>query len=383
MKKRIYLDHAASTFVYPEIIKALPRVANQYGNPSSVHAEGRAARHIIDEARMGIAQGLRVEPDQIIFTSGGTEGVYLAMIGAYTARKNLGIGKGKILISPVSHSCMTAAALFLQKNFGVEIISFPITNEGFLDISIFPPEYYSEFDMIVTEHGNSELGLRQPVEGIGEILQNISPHKRPICIVDACASWGSEPFIFSELNTDVMILSGEKFGALKGTGMVIHRKGIFLEPLFSGAQEFGKRAGTENTIGIFSLGKAVTIQLSEKKKFMTHCLALHQKLRLEFEHKFCSIKILTPKTNFLPHIFSFLLSQKSGHDFVVFADLNGISISSGTACSSGGGKESRVLQSLGCSQDESARGVRISLGKTNTLNDIHDVCFVLNKFLSG
>ncbi len=385
MNKNIYLDHAASTETYPEVINALENLAKEhFANPSSIHTLGRKSRSIIDEARNTIEKIFNTTAKNVIFTSSGTESIHLAIIGSYLAQKKQGRTKQKILISPLSHACIWSTIQFLSDYFGVQTELIPLNTQGFFETKKMTPEWINQFDIIIAEHGNSEIGLIQPIKEIGRILDQLEAanKQRPILIADCAASIITEAVNTETLKADIITLAGSKFGALKGTGIIIKKNHIPLTPMIHGSQEMGYRGGTENILGIFSLGKALEIHTKKREKLCKHFLNLHTFLRQYFEKHFPGCHITTPTLHFLPHTFHFVLPKgKEGHDFVIKCDLEGLCISSGSACSSGSVGSSRVLENLGLSKNEAKRGVRISLGRNTTLKNLQEAVKIFDKYI--
>ncbi len=384
----IYLDHAAATPTYSEVLSAMQEAAEIFGNPSSVHSHGRAARDLIDAARISCAKLLDCETSEIIFTSGATESVNLAMVGGFLGRctqhpstpdkTNVSpLGKGRIFLSPLCHASMWGAAEFLEKHFGAEICLLPITKEGFFAPAVFENGFFEDATLIAVEHGNSEIGLIQSVEKIGETIRNCK--NPPIFIVDAAASIVTEDISLQKLGADFIALSGEKFGGPKGAGILLKSKNVKLEPLFLGSHEFGFRGGTENVLGIVGIAKSLEIHEKNKNSLKKQFLEFHQFARNFFEQNFPQLQITTPKQEFLPHIFHFLLETGDAPTFVTKCDLAGLSISAGSACGSGNVSGSRVLEKMGFSKVESQRGVRISFGPGTTKKELEKAWKVIDK----
>ncbi len=378
----LYFDHAASTSVLPSILKDIKSKAEIFANPSSVHQMGQDARHLLDEARYKVAKSLEVGLDNVIFTSGATESLNLAIIGYFLSIKNKKHNDDFIiLVSPLSHSAVFKAAEFLSINFGVKIKKIPINKYGFIDLEEISDNDLAKSFMVVCEHGNSEIGLIQPVAKLGKRIKKIEKN-RPKFIVDAAASVMDMEISLKRQVCDGLILSGEKFGGLKGSGILLHKK-ININPIIGGNQEFGYRGGTENFLGSWAIGEALTLISKKRNIYHEKNLKLHIYLRDFFIKKFPSIKIITPKENYLSHIFSFILPSGAGNTFVQQCDLLGICISSGSACSSGDVKGSLVLKELKYSNEEIKRGIRISFGINSQLKDLKKMLIILEKVINN
>ena len=370
MSDKIYLDHAASTSLYPEAIQAMQRACKIIGNPSSIHFQGREAKSILDEARIKCAEILCCNASEVIFTSGATESLNLAMIGGYLARRS---GGGTVWVSPLSHACVRGAADFLKKHFGAAVCFLPLDKHGFFAKKTFDPNFFKGSALVAVEHGNSEIGLLQPVEKIGEAIKAMSDKGDdfPVFIVDCAASIVTESISFEKLCADFVALSGEKFGGPKGSGILLKNKNTPLEPIFKGSQEFGLRGGTENIQAVAGIAKALELHERGRSGLNNKWQELHRFIRNYFQEKWPHLRITTPEKNFLPHIFHFLLGGgMSSGLFVAKCDLGGLSISAGSACASGCVRGSSVLKNLGVSEEDSGRGVRISLGRETSFSDV-------------
>ncbi len=320
----MYLDHAAATTLWPEVKTLIGELLSQdLANPSSIHTSGRRARGLIDQARQTCADIFQVDLDQVIFTSGATEAA------------NLALHKKKVWVSPLAHACM-------RQSVG-ESCSF------------------EDAEILASEHGCSETGHVKDV-------QNLNKKSDQKIVLDIAASVITEEINLKNSGAEALILSGEKFGGLAGSGLLIKAKDFEITPLQGGTQEFGFRGGTENIIGIVALAKALELHTQHKAKLRAHFEKLHQYARAELEKS--GFKIISPEQNYLPHILHFLLPQSDSHTFVVQADLAGVELSAGTACSSGTTQPSGVLQALGFSDQEALRGVRMSFGRETSKAEV-------------
>lgn len=361
----IYLDHAAATPPYAEVLQAWSeREDLSWANPSSIHQLGQKARNIIDESRYSCAQFFEVPVGGITFTSGATESMHLAIIGSALARSKSYI---KILVSPLSHQCVWSALHTLSAIASTQVDLVPLTDQGYFDTDKLTIEYLSQYDLIIAEHGNSEVGLLQDIKLIGERKNQIDSVQKPIFIVDIAASIVTEEVRQKTLHYDIAIASAEKFGGVGGSGILIKNTTTFV-PLVGGSQELGLRGGTENTRGIFCLSKALESHQKQRITSQKNGEYLWHILARELEQK--SYTIITPKEKHLSHILHFLVREGTGQDLVIKADLQGICIASGPACSSGSIKPSTVLTALGYTEKDAKRGVRVSFGRDTKKDDI-------------
>ena len=375
----IYLDHAASTTVFPSIVKGLSGKATLSANPSSVHQAGIEARSIIDQARYDMGKILRAKLENIIFTSGATEALHLAIIGNYLARRQ-GTKPFNILMSPIMHSAVFEAVNFLQYHFNVSVAFLPLDAEGFIALKKVSEEYLSDFDMVICEHGNSEVGLLQPVAKLGKMIRRIEGD-RPVFVVDTAASVVDTDISLDHQVCDALVLSAEKFGGLKGSGVLISDTSFEIKPLIGGSQEFGYRGGTENVVGIWAMAEALKQHTQERNILVEQWNEFYEILNNFFIQNFKNIRITTPQDNKMSHIFHFILPQEKGSVFVQQCDLKGVALSSGSACSSGSVGGSKVLKAIGFSDEESERGVRISFGRDTTRKEIERTMKVLESVL--
>ena len=375
----LYFDHASSTNIFPSILEELTAKARLFGNPSSVHQIGQDARHILDEARYGVAKSLEANLENVIFTSGATEALSLAIIGYFLANKK---DKFTILVSPLSHSSVMKDVNFLVKNFGVLVRYLPIDKQGYIDIEKISETELSSVDMVICEHGNSEIGIVQPVVKLGKKIRKIESN-RPKFIVDTASSVVDMEISLNRQVCDALVLSAEKFGGLKGSGVLLRDNNFEIQPLIGGSQEFGYRGGTENVLGIWAMEKALALYSKNRAVYIEKWQEYQEILSKFFVQKFSSIKITTPKTNFLPHIFHFILPCGDAHIFVQQCDLLGLCISAGSACSSGSVDGSTVLQKIGYSDTESRRGIRVSFGRDTRLEDIFRMLMILEKIINN
>lgn len=376
--KKIYLDHAAATPIYPEILKKIKEAGLKFwGNTSSIHSEGQNTKKILDEARYECARFFECEIGEIIFTSGATESIHLGIIGNYlsqiTKDPNNKIKK-IIYVSPLVHSAVWGACEYLEKYFEAEIKHLPIDKNGFLEIDKIDEKIFEKSRMIIAEHGNSELGLLQPIAKLGKkIMKHRAekvPQNTPFFLVDVAASVVTEKVSLRHQVCDMLMVSGEKFGAPSGTGLLIKKFKMPLKSLLLGSQEFGFRAGTENWLGVLGIKEALKIHHKKRVEQREKYKKFQKFTREYFFKNFPNIQIITPEKKLLPHVFSFILTKENAEFFVQKCDLEGLQISAGSACSSGNIKGSKVLKALGFSDELAKKGVRISFGRTTKLEDL-------------
>ena len=368
--ERIYLDHAASTPLAPPVIKNWHSLHQIYGNPSSTHEEGRALRSTLDRTRITCAQWVGSTMQDIIFTSGGTESLFLGIIGTILARKKAGIASPTIVLSPLVHASVWGAVHFAERYFDAQVVQIPCQKDGQLDISFFDDKKNTRADMVIIEHGNSEIGV---VQNVREIFDRIkASSSQTVCLADTCGSALSCDIALTTLSADLISISGEKIGAGAGIGFLARRTGIRLEPILHGSQEWGLRAGTENIIGISTLSTAVEHHQSQFSKLQSHFRALHKQATTYIQTHLPKCQILCSGTEHaLTNVVHMILDRGRSDLFVQQCDRQGLALSAGSACSSGSTSGSKILQQLGQSPEACMRGIRMSFGMVTTPQELN------------
>lgn len=382
----IYLDHAASTPLHPAVLSSISELNTDLGNPSSVHSLGRNARNCVDLARLQICETIGVKSEEVIFTSGGTEAMFLGVVGSWLALNEVN-KKKHILVSPLSHSCVWSALDFLVNHHQVVVRFLPIKDSGHLDTEKIDEALLSTASIVIAEQGNSEIGILQPIATLGKKIQRFkvdSQNDELTFIVDAAASVVCHMINFDYLKCDIFIISGEKFGAFAGTGACFKKSTHKMIPIIAGSQELGYRAGTENVMGIKSFGVALKANYATLEEQKMNFESYHQQCRKYFTERHPDISIVTSSIDYLSHVFHFLLPEKfkTSELFLVQCDLAGICVSAGPACNSGSVDGSRVLKALGSSDAESKRGIRLSFGNSTTSQDLKKAFTVFDDLLS-
>ncbi len=375
MQNYLYFDHAAATTIRPEAWTAIDSLRSlPLANPSSTHQYGRQSKALIDKARIKFAELCMVKSDEIIFTSGATEAVHTGLIGAYLGLKTK---RGVVYTSPLVHSCVWAALNFLKQNHQVKIKKLPCLKTGHLDLEKINETLIGASDMIVIEHLNSEIGILQPAAKLGKKIIRYTKETgktKPIYMVDAAASAVSELIGLDFQKCDLLSVSAEKIGGSSGTGVLLRRQNLALRPFIGGSQEWGRRGGTENTLGIAAFHQAY---IQHHKNLASQNIQLdliNQRLISFFETELTDYKITTPREGSGRHILHIIAPSEPASLIVAQADLKGVAISAGSACSSGSVESSKVLSELGYDKETSQRGFRISWGWDTTLEQVEDLC---------
>ena len=369
--KNIYLDNNATTPLHPEVLEAmLPGLRENYGNPSSIHSFGRSARVQLDEAREKVARLINAQSSEIIFTSGGTEANNLALLGV--AFK----GKGKkIITSKVEHPSVINPCRQLEEQ-GVEVHYLDVDGLGRIDMDDLESQITESTALISLQHANSETGVLQDIKRASEIARN----KGVLFHTDAVQSVAKMPFDLKDYPVDLLSISAHKFYGPKGVGALYLRKGTpaLFSPVCGGNQEKKRRGGTENVAGIMGFGKAcelATENMDEASKLAD--------LRDYFQNRVCELiprtELLGDKVNRLPNTLNLGFDGVEGDTLLIALDMEGVAVSTGSACSSGTGLPSSVLRAMGIPDERINSSIRFSLGRSISKLDLDLVVGALVK----
>jgi len=372
MTKRItYLDNAATTPVRPEVLEAmLPYLGSEaFGNPSSAHRFGRAARAGIEEAKRAVASAVGAEPNQVVFTSGGTEADNLAIIGAALASRDRG-GPFRVAVGASEHKAALAAA-HAVKHLGGEEIILPVTASGIVeDAALEAALARGGVAAVSVMWVNNEVGTIQPVANIATRCCDAGV----LFHSDAVQAFGKVPVSLRDVNCTLLTISGHKIGAPKGIGALIVRDRKAVEAIIhGGGQQFGIRPGTENVPGIIALGVAARLAAEEQQALAGRL----RELRDELERRLLAIVpdavINGWQGERAPHICNVSIPGTDSEALLMHFDLAGIACSSGSACSTGSVEPSHVLAAMGVPRDLGVAALRFSFGKDSTIEDVDAV----------
>ena len=362
--KRIYMDHSATTPVAPEVLEAmLPYFSEKFGNASSLHSFGLEAKEALEESREKVAGLLGAKPEEIIFTAGGTESDNLALKGI--ARKNQKSGK-HIITTRVEHPAILECCRKLEKE-GFEVTYLPVTNEGLVEIATLESAIRSDTILISVMHANNEVGTIQPLEEIGRLASE----KDIYLHTDAVQSVGKIPTDVNKLGVDLLSLSAHKLYGPKGVGALYIRNGTRLESIIQGGgHERGLRSGTENIAGIVGLARAAVLA--------GETMTMEAERLTRLRDRLAELVLLKVKESWingtmkmrLPGNLNFGFKYVEGESLLLFLDSLGISVSTGSACSSHKLEPSHVLLSLGLKPEECHGSLRITLGRSNTMEEV-------------
>lgn len=362
--KRVYLDHAATTPVKPQVLEAmLPYFTERFGNASSLYAHGREAHAALDHARSQVARALNADEKEIIFTAGGSEADNMAIFGAARA---LG-GRGKHLItSAIEHHAVLHCMETLAEQ-GFSVTHLPVDEFGRVRMEDLRAAMREDTILVSIMFANNEIGTIQPVAEIGALCRE----KDVWFHCDAVQAVGSVPIDVKAMNIDMLSLSAHKFYGPKGVGALYVRKGLRIPPfIYGGAQERKRRAGTENVPGIVGLGAAIELATADIPGKAARITALRDALAGGIMARIEGAHLNGHPTERLPNNVNLRFDYIEGEGILTSLDLKGIEVSSGSACSAGSSEPSHVLMALGLAHEQAHGSVRMTLGDGNTREEI-------------
>lgn len=368
-KKEIYLDHASTTYLDSRVTKAmLPYFEKEFGNPGSLHNLGLRAKSAVDNSKKKIAEILNCLPEEIIFTSGGTESINLAIKGIALAK-----GKGHIITSQIEHPAVLETCRYLEKK-GFSVTYLGVDRFGMISLEELKKSIRPDTILVSIMFANNEIGTIEPVSEIGKICRE----KRILFHTDACQAGGVLNLDVQKLNLDLMTLNGSKIYGPKGVGILYRKKGIRLEPLIhGGGQEFGLRSGTENVAGIVGFAKALEIAQSEKNSENKRLAGLRDYFITEVLKRIPKSFLNGHPTKRLPNNANISFLNIEGESILLYLNEAGIYVSTGSACSSHKLEISHVLNAIGLKHDAAHGSIRFTLGKKTTKTELDSVLKVL------
>ena len=362
--KLVYLDNAASTKISSGVLeKMMESYSENYGNPSSTHKLGQKARAAIEKTRSMIAGYIGVESKEIIFTSGGAEGNNLVIRGALNAYDY----KGKhIITSKIEHSSVLKTCQQLERE-GYEVTYIDVDENGVIDLEQLENSIRKDTVIVSIMYANNETGVKQPIEEIGQILENTDI----IFHTDAVQAMCKEKIFPKDLKIGAMTVTAHKFYGPKGTGFVyIDKKFQIEKEIWGGSQERNRRAGTENIQGILGLGAAMEEAYENMERIEATEEEIHEYLERRLKNEIEDVKINGEKSHRLKTITNLCLKGCDVQTLLIALDLRGICVSGGSACMSGAHEDSYVLREMGLNSEELGSSFRISIGKDTTIEEI-------------
>ena len=362
----IYLDHAATTPINIAALDAFNEQIKKIGNASSVHNQGRAVRKDVEDARHKISELVGAMPSEIIFTASGTEANNLAIKGFFWQS-----GKKLIVTSAFEHHAVLDPIEWLKEHQGAEVIYIPIKRDGFIDLEFLKDvvaERRNEIAVISIMHSNNELGSIQPIAELVQIAGAIPVH------TDAVQSFGKIPFNFEELGVSAATLSAHKIGGPLGVAALVLKHGIDLAPLLhGGGQEREIRSGTINAPGIVAFAKAAEIAIATRESNFKVIRELRDQLITGLKHAVPDLILNSPADPALPGVVNISIPGTESDALLLLLDSEGVSASAGSACSAGVPRPSHVLIAMGIAEELADASLRISIGASNTSDEIKKV----------
>ena len=375
--KKVYLDYAATTPTDPEVIKAMqPYFFDKFGNPSSIHSFGQEAKKALEDAREKVATFLGTKPEEIVFTSGGSESNNFAIEGVAYALESKG---NHIITTAMEHHAVTEPAKFLEKR-GFKVTFVAVDKYGLVDPDDIKKAITNKTILISVMHANNEIGTIQPLAEIGKIAKE----KAVYFHTDAVQTVGHIPLNVDALNVDLLSLSAHKFYGPKGVGALYIRKGTrLMRFLHGGDQERGRRASTHNTPGIVGLGRAIELCQEKMQEEAGFQIKLRDRLIKEIQNKISETYLNGHPTLRLPNNVNVSIKYIEGESIILNLDMLGIAASTGSACTSSSLEPSHVLLAIGLSPEIAHGSLRLTLGRWTKEEDIEYLLEHLPKIVTN
>ena len=377
----VYLDNAATTPVDARVVEAmLPYWVQEWGNPSSVYAHGRRARRAMDDARDRIAQVLGCRANEIVFTGCGSESDNLAIKGAAIAQSELR-GFKHVVTSRVEHHAVLHACEWLERHLGFQVTYLGVDEYGRVDPEAVQAAVRPDTAVVSIMYANNEIGTVEPITEIARAIKAANPHT--VLHTDAVQAGGLLPLDVQALGVDMLALSGHKFYAPKGVGLLMVRRGTPLVHLLSGGgQERGIRAGTENVAYVVGMATALDLAYTELAERVAHVRRLRDRLVSGVLGSIAGSRLTGHPTERMPNSASFTIEGADGESLLLNLDQAGIYASSGSACTSGTLEISHVLRALGLPENQARGSLRLTTGVRNTDADVDRLLSVLPEIVA-
>lgn len=380
MKETIYLDHAATTPMAPEVIDVMTKALNEnYGNASSIHQLGKKNRVLIDYARQTMAESIGAKPNEIIITSGGTESDNTAIIKTAEYFKNHG---KHIITTNVEHPAVLNPLKYLETE-GFEVTYLPVNEKGQITLEQVKEAIRPDTILISIMYGNNEVGTMMPIQEVGEYLKELD--QRVIFHTDAVQAYGTVALDVETLNVDLLSVSAHKMNGPKGIGFLFIREGVKIPSLLlGGAQENEHRAGTENIPAILAFEKAIQIHQKHQNENYNHLMELKKTFIQEMDKAAIDYSINGVVEHALPHVLSLCIPTIPSDMLLIQLDLEGVCLSAGSACSAGTLEPSHVLTAMfGDEAIEIDHTLRFSFGVDTTIEEIKRTVAILQKIVNN
>jgi len=374
----IYLDNAASTAVHPEVVKEMmPYFDSQYGNPSSIHQFGRKAKNAIQKARKQVAALIGAEPDEILFTSGGTESNNTILYGLPKSQGPKFV-LNHIITSSIEHEAILQPCKEFE-NIGIKITYLPVDEYGIVNPNDIANSINSHTVLVSIMLANNEVGTIHPIKEISEICKK---YQIPLH-TDAVQAVGKIPIKVKELGVDALSVSSHKINGPKGIGALFIKKGLRVSPqILGGGQENEMRSGTENVASIVGFGKACEIAKERLNENISHFETLHSSMLSRVDKEISHVKLNGHPEKRIFNNIHLTFMGVNGEDLIIKLDEHGIAASTGSACSMHTQKASHVLGAMGFNHEQITGSLRMSFGYLNTLDEVDQTIDVLKKVVS-
>ena len=375
-QKLVYMDHAATTAVHPEVVQAMiPYLHNHFGNPSSIYSIAREAKEAIDSARAKVALSLLTKPDEIFFTSGGTESDNWAIKGVAFANRKRG---DHIITSKIEHHAVLHTCQYLEKQ-GFNVTYLPVDRYGLVDPGELERAITGKTTLVSVMYANNEIGTIEPLKELASITHEHGAYFH----TDAVQAVGHIPISVDNTGIDLLSLSGHKFNGPKGTGALYIRKGVRIDNiLHGGAQERNRRAGTENLAGIVGMGKAIEIATAGLGEKGARIRAMRDRLISGIQELIPHTRLNGHPSQRLPGNLNISFEFIEGESMLLLLDSFGICASTGSACTSGSLEPSHVLLATGMPAEIAHGSLRLTLDVENTDEEVEYVLRTLPKVVS-
>jgi len=373
MKEKIYLDNAATTNLSAEVLNAmLPVLNNNFGNASSIHAFGREASSLVDQSRDTIAESINAKSNEIYFTSCGSEANTWALVGIANANRNHG---NHIITSKIEHPSILEACKYLELN-GFEVTYLNVDKNGFINFADYLRAFKPTTILVSIMSANNELGTIQNIKAIAQ-----TAHEKDVIFhTDAVQLYGNMEIDVADLGIDAMTISAHKIYGPKGVGCLYLSNKVKIDPvIFGGNQERGKRGGTTNTAGVVGFAKASEIAMRDMRTNNYKLRGLSEYFVSKLTETIENITINANTRQKLPHIISIAFTGVDGESLLMKLDMNGVAVSTGSACSSNSLSVSHVITAIGLNNDDARSTIRFSLGKNNSYEDLDKAISIIQR----
>ena len=374
--KIVYLDHAATTYVRPDVFEAMkPYFCEKFGNASSIYSIGRETKKAVENAREQVAKALGAQPREIFFTASGSEADNWAIKGVAYANKSKG---NHIITSSIEHPAVLTTCQQLEKE-GFEVTYLPVDSDGLVSAEDLRAAIKDTTILVSIMTANNEIGTIQPIAELGAVAKE----KGVLFHTDAVQAIGNVKIDVNEMNIDLLSLSAHKFYGPKGVGALFIRKGVKINNLIHGGhQERGKRASTENVPGIVGLAKAIEIATENLEEYNKKLISLREKTIEGIMAKVPYVKLNGHRDQRLPGNVNFSFQFIEGESLLLMLDMKGICGSSGSACSSGSLDPSHVLMSIGLTHEIAHGSLRLTFGEENSEEDVDYILSVIPEIVA-